>query len=192
MAQILLISFVSLAIILRMLIQYHYTGDHGLRLAKPGSPYIEVIPGSVFVLSFVISGVLISLNYFGLFPVENTWPALVDFSIGLLGFTGIAITLVAQMQMGRSWRIGVDQKERTDLKVGGLYSKSRNPIYLGILIYWLAICICFPHPAMWLCAIVCWVSIEVIVRKIEEPYLRKVHGDAFEDYYRGSNRYLIW
>ena len=174
-----------------MLIQYYYTGDIGVRLAKSNAPYIEIIPGLTFVLSFIASVILIAVNYLGAFPVDYTYSAVVNVGVGLLGFSGIIITLVAQMQMGRSWRIGVDQDERTELMVGGLYSKSRNPIYFGILLYWLALSMCFPHAAMWACAVVCWVSIELIVRKIEEPYLRRVHGEAFENYCRGTNRYSL-
>ena len=191
MALLLLVSFLSLAIILRILIQYYYTGDHGVRFAKANAPYIEIIPGTTFVLSFIVSAILIVLNYLEVFPVDNALPSLANLGVGLLGFSGIVITLVAQMQMGRSWRIGVDQNEKTELMVKGLYSKSRNPIYFGILLYWLALAMCFTHPAMWVCAAVCWISIELIVRKIEEPYLRKVHGDAFDKYCRRTNRYLI-
>ena len=193
MALLLLGSFLSFAIILRILVHYYYTGDHGVRLAKRSAPFIEIIPGTTFVLSFVISAVLIVLNHVGVFLVgNNNYPPLVIMAIGVLGFTGIAITVIAQMQMGRSWRIGVDQDEATELMVNGLYAKSRNPIYFGILLYWLALVLVFTHPAMWACAAVCWVSIELIVRKIEEPYLMRVHGAAFDDYCRNSNRYLVW
>lgn len=191
MALLLLSSFLSLAIILRILIQLYYTGDHGVRLAKSNGPLIEIIPGATFILSFIVSIALIILNHLGEFPIERFLPPFANIGIGLLGFTGIAITVIAQIQMGRSWRIGVDQNEKTELMTNGFYSKSRNPIYFGILLYWLALALCFIHPAMWACAIACWVSIELIVRKIEEPYLRRVHGQAFDEYCRVSNRYLI-
>jgi protein-S-isoprenylcysteine O-methyltransferase Ste14 len=134
---------------------------------------------------------LIILNSLNAFHFEPLISSSANIGIGLLGFFGIVITLVAQLQMGRSWRIGVDQNEETQLMVNGLYSKSRNPIYFGILLYWLAICLCFTHPAMWACATICWISIELIVRKIEEPYLKRVHGDTFNRYCLRSNRYFI-
>lgn len=191
MALPLLISFFSLAIILRILIQYYCTGDHGVRIARSDAPLIEKIPGALFILSFISSAILITLNHLGMFPIEHFFPPLADIGIGLLGFTGIATTVIAQMQIGRSWRIGVDQNEKTELIMNGLYSKSRNPIYFGILLYWLALSLCFSHPIMWVCAITCWSCIELIVRKVEEPYLRRTHGQAFDEYCRNSNRYLI-
>lgn len=192
MALILLSSFISFVIILRILIQYYYTGDYGIRFATLDAPYVEIISGSIFVFSFVISGTLIIVNHFGAFGVQSSHSNVLNVAIACIGFTGIAITVIAQVQMGRSWRIGVDQSETTDLRVEGLYSKSRNPIYLGVLLYWLAIAISLPHPAIWACAGVCWLSIELIVRQVEEPYLSRVHGQAFDNYCRESNRYLIW
>lgn len=184
-------TFLVFAIVVRISIQYYYTGDHGIRLAKRSAPFIEIIPGITFVFSFIVSFVLIIFNNLKLLPVDNSLSETIILAATLIGFSGIAITVIAQIQMGRSWRIGVDQNETTTLIVTGLYSKSRNPIYFGILLYWLAIAVNFPHPAMWVCAVICWISIEIIVRKIEEPYLKRVHGRTFEDYGRKTNRYLI-
>lgn len=91
--------------------------------------------------------------------------------------------------MGDSWRIGVDQKEITALKTKGIYEKSRNPIYYGIFVFWLGLVLTFPYVLLWLCALVCWLCIEVIVRKIEEPYLQKIHGKKYENYIYNTNRF---
>ena len=66
-------------------------------------------------------------------------------------------------------------------------AKSRNPIYFGIFLFWAGVCITFPHLLLWACAFVCWICIEVIVRQIEEPYLKKVHGDEHPDVASGLN-----
>ncbi|MGY0587251.1 MAG: methyltransferase family protein [Paraglaciecola chathamensis] len=108
----------------------------------------------------------------------------------MIGACGIAVTLLSQIQMGDSWRIGVDQQETTALITHGIYAKSRNPIYFGIFLFWAGVCITFPHLLLWACAFVCWICIEVIVRQIEEPYLKKVHGDDFLKYKSDTNRYI--
>jgi len=151
----------------------------------------EKVPGLMFVLSFLVSTVLTVLYDVGLVHADIIAPSVVSFIAAVIGFIGIAVVVIAQVQMGRSWRIGVQQSESTDLISSGLYSKSRNPIYFGILLYWLAMCVTLPQPEIWLCAAICWLSIELIVRTIEEPYLQRVHGAAFEDYCRTTRRYLI-
>lgn len=191
MALLLLSSFIAFAIVFRVLLQVRYTGDHGIRFAKIGSPYIETAPGTVFVMCFIISAILIIENSSSADPIHSPFHPWLNGLIGLLGTSGIAITVISQIQLGKSWRIGVDQSERTELMTHGFYSKSRNPIYFGILLYWIALSLSFPHPLLWGCAIVCWICIELIVRKIEEPYLMLVHGDNFVEYCRRSNRYLI-
>ena len=46
----------------------------------------------------------------------------------LMGLS-LTLMLVAQAQMGLSWRIGIDEKNRTGLVTNGLFSLSRNPIF---------------------------------------------------------------
>ena len=190
MAALLASTFFLCAIVGRMLIQFYYTRDHGVRFAHKSAPWIEIVPGTTFVASFAASLVLLALNELELIsvaaPVAN-----LQLPATALGILGIGVTVIAQIQMGRSWRIGVDQTENTQLITAGLYAKSRNPIYFGILLYWLSISALFPHPAMWGCAVVCWSSIELIVRKIEEPYLLRVHGDEFAAYCDRTFRYRI-
>ena len=190
MALLLSSVFLLFVIVVRVLRQYQVSGDHGIRMAKTGAPLSEIIPGSVFILTFVVSIVLIVLNALDLLPINSPLPQSVGLIGCAIGFSGILITVIAQWQMGKSWRIGVDQSERTSLISTGLYAKSRNPIYFGILLYWVGLVLTLPHPAMLACAIISWCCIEIIVRKVEEPYLEKVHGEAFAAYAARAKRYL--
>ena len=47
---------------------------------------------------------------------------------------GIALLVAAQLQLGASWRIGIDESARPGLVTSGLYGRSRNPIFLALLI----------------------------------------------------------
>lgn len=190
MALLLLALFLSFAVIGRILLQYYFAGDHGVRLAKPTAPAYEIIPGLMFVLSFAVSAALIVCHHFERLDVAQLVSPVSAGVAFALGLVGIVVILVAQVQMGRAWRIGVDPSERTELVRTGLYARSRNPIYFGILLYWIGIAVSLPHPVLWVCALICWASIEVIVRKIEEPYLLGLHGEKFTDYVADTRRYL--
>ena len=192
MAFVLLLTFLTCAVFGRILVQYYYTGDHGIRLAKSSASPVEIIPGVSFVLSFLVSAILIVSHHFAPGSHWHLSSPMVIVIATALGFAGIGMTLVAQIQMGRSWRIGVDSDEKTQLITSGLYTRSRNPIYFGIGLYWVGVVLNFPHPAIWVCALICWISIEMVVRKIEEPYLHGVHGELFEDYIKQTNRYLLF
>ena len=183
-------SFLITAVFLRIIIQYQRTGDSGIRAASTRAPVIEILPGVIFILTFCFALALVVLGYLELISVLHNLPMVVQYVGFLLGVTGIAIVVISQFQMGNSWRIGVDQKESTSLITHGLYANSRNPIYFGLLLFWIGLSVTFPHPLLWLSATMCWICIELIVRKIEEPYLIKEHGDAFQQYAFRTNRYL--
>lgn len=184
------LAFFLLAIVGRILISYHQTGDHGVRMARRTAPLIEIVPGVVFVASFACSICLLFVHLARPLPVA-VMPQAAEWAAVCLGSVGIVVTLTAQLQMGQSWRIGVDPSEVTSLVTHGLYAKSRNPIYFGIGLYWLSMSISFAHWSMWLCALLSWASIEIIVRKNEEPYLQRLHGEKFAAYFARTNRYWV-
>jgi protein-S-isoprenylcysteine O-methyltransferase Ste14 len=190
MSLILISSFLFLAVILRVCIQRIQTGDYGVRMASPNAPLIEILPGTVFVLSFGVALVAVILNQVGTLSTVYELPNAYRWFGFVIGMTGILFTVISQYQMGDSWRIGVDSNETTSLKTGGLYAKSRNPIYFGILLFWIGLCSTQISLIVWLCAVICWVCIELIVRRIEEPYLLKTHGKPFKEYTKKTNRYL--
>lgn len=192
MALTLIILFLVLAVALRAAIQRFRTGDFGLRAAPLNAPLIEILPGTLFVLSFASALVLITLGELSHVTPITRFSNSIEWLFFALGVTGMVITVVSQHQMRDSWRIGVDQTEITKLKTNGLYARSRNPIYFGILLFWIGLCGTFLHPLLWLCAMVCWCCIELIVRQIEEPYLLRTHGDQFKTYTSNTNRYFLF
>jgi protein-S-isoprenylcysteine O-methyltransferase Ste14 len=187
---VLISAFILLAVIARSFVQYKRNGDFGIRTASLSAPVIEILPGTMFVITFCLAFGVVVMGYLG--QVTPFFVASLPFqSLGfVIGTCGILGTLLSQIQMGDSWRIGVDQKETTTLITHGIYARSRNPIYFGIFIFWLGLCLTFPHLLLWACALICWICIELIVRKIEEPYLIKVHGDTFKNYASETNRYI--
>jgi protein-S-isoprenylcysteine O-methyltransferase Ste14 len=50
---------------------------------------------------------------------------------------------IAQYQMSNSWRIGIDEKNKTELVTKGIFY-SRNPIFLGMIISILGIFLILP------------------------------------------------
>jgi protein-S-isoprenylcysteine O-methyltransferase Ste14 len=110
--------------------------------------------------------------------------------LGVLGiFVGVAITFSGQLQMGRSWRVGVPDAAPAGLVTTGLFRISRNPIYLGVATTLLGVVLCAPTwlgLALWIAA---GVAGNVYVRS-EERFLAASFGDAWTEYRRRVRRWL--
>ena len=107
----------------------------------------------------------------------------------ILLFMSFAWTALSQIQMGASWRIGIDKENRTELVGKGIFSVSRNPIFLGMRVSLLAVFLIIPSAVTLLALVLGDVLLQIQVR-LEEEHLRNLHGEAYENY-RGQVRRWI-
>ncbi len=96
---------------------------------------------------------------------------------------------IAQLQMTNSWRIGIDFKNKTELVTTGMFSVSRNPIFLGILLAGLGLFVVIPNAFTLLVGVLSFCSIQTQVR-LEESFLIKEHGAAYKDYCNKVSRWI--
>jgi protein-S-isoprenylcysteine O-methyltransferase Ste14 len=111
--------------------------------------------------------------------------------VGLvIAAASLVMVTIAQLQMGSSWRIGVDPQERTELVRTGMYREVRNPIYTGMAVF--AIAQLAILPGWWTvgAAVAMAVGVELQVRAVEEPYLVSTHGGAFTAWAATSGRFV--
>ena len=104
-------------------------------------------------------------------------------------FGGIALVVVAQLQMGASWRIGIDEGPAPGMVTGGLYRLSRNPIYVGLVSVVLGYTLLLPTKLSVAMLVGCLVAVWQQVRT-EEAYLSRTYGDGFREYARRVGRFL--
>lgn len=110
--------------------------------------------------------------------------------VGLaLTLTSIFLIVAAQRQMGKSWRIGIDSENKTDLVTTGLYSRVRNPIFLGMLLTILGFFLIFPTYIMLGILIVGYLLVNIQIR-LEEEFLLSLHGETYAKFKKSSNRLL--
>jgi protein-S-isoprenylcysteine O-methyltransferase Ste14 len=103
---------------------------------------------------------------------------------------GIAATVYAQLEMGDSWRIGVDEQETTTLVHTGVFGRVRNPIYTAMFAFALGIALLTPNLVAFASFILLVATIELHVRRVEEPYLLRTHGDAYRAYTANVGRFI--
>ena len=89
--------------------------------------------------------------------------------------------IVAQQQMRNSWRIGIDEKNRTELVTRGIFSLSRNPVFLGMLVSLLGVFLVIPNSITLALLLVNYCLIQIQIR-LEESFLIQQHGEAYRRY----------
>jgi protein-S-isoprenylcysteine O-methyltransferase Ste14 len=103
---------------------------------------------------------------------------------------GLAGTLVAQVAMGRSWRIGVEESEKTELVTTGPFALVRNPIFSATVPAFLGLALMVPNVAALAGFLALVAAVELQVRFVEEPYLIRTHGERYLDYASRVGRFV--
>ncbi|MEO8436672.1 MAG: isoprenylcysteine carboxylmethyltransferase family protein [Pyrinomonadaceae bacterium] len=107
----------------------------------------------------------------------------------ILLITSLSLIVVAQAQMGESWRIGFDSDSKTALVQKGLYRWSRNPIFLGMRATLVGLFLTLPNVVTLVIMILGNALLQIQVR-LEEAYLLKTHGESYQAYCQQTNRWL--
>lgn len=107
----------------------------------------------------------------------------------VIGLAGLSLCLYAQIKMGASWRVGIDEKVKTQLITTGLYALIRNPTYLGLFMLNLGVWLIWPTWTIFLLNILFVLFLEIQVR-CEEDYLISRHGSEYARYKARTKRYL--
>jgi protein-S-isoprenylcysteine O-methyltransferase Ste14 len=113
-------------------------------------------------------------------------------SIGLaLIVAGLIPFLLAFVNFGTSWRIGIDRKTPGALVTGGIFAVTRNPIYVAFILFFFGI---FLANGTWFFLIFAILAVMFIHFQVlrEEEFLKKQYGAEYAAYCARTARYLIW
>jgi protein-S-isoprenylcysteine O-methyltransferase Ste14 len=183
--------FGLLAFVLRVAIHIRRTGESGLRgvTGRPGS--VEWLAGVGFVAAIAL-GVAAPVLALAdavepIDALDRTWLHVLGIVLYGAGLIGV---LVAQGTMGGSWRVGVDEDERTALVTTGPFSVVRNPIYTTMLAAAAGLAMLVPSVIAIAALVLLVVSLEAQTRIVEEPYLVRTHGDAYTGYTGRVGRFV--
>jgi protein-S-isoprenylcysteine O-methyltransferase Ste14 len=107
----------------------------------------------------------------------------------LIFFGGLAFFAVAQLNLGASWRIGIDRSAKLGLITDGLYSFCRNPVYLGLLIMAAGYVLMLPTLLSLALGAIDYAAMRRQVAD-EESYLLLTYGDEYRGYASKVGRFL--
>lgn len=188
-----LVTYFLVAFVLPTYRVWKRTGVNPVTFSRTGSAHDLI--GTLFKLIMAGLAAVVGINTF--FPQLDHYLLPVFWLNGAITrYIGVALlvisllwTIVAQLRMGDSWRIGIDEKEATDLVRSGIFGYSRNPIFLGMLVSLFGFFLALPNAFTMLFLVLGWALIQIQVR-LEEEWLEKLHGDEYADYKSNVRRWV--
>ena len=96
---------------------------------------------------------------------------------------------MAQLDLGASWRIGIEEGTSPGLVTTGLYRFCRNPIFLAILITLTGYTLLLPTRLSLALLLGTFLGVRQQVL-VEEAYLLRSYGDSYREYARRVGRFL--
>jgi protein-S-isoprenylcysteine O-methyltransferase Ste14 len=161
----------------RSWLQYRRTGATGFRGTSGRIGSTEWIAGFGFVIALMVAvsaPILQQINIVQPISILTAvWIQVAGIGVATVG---IAATVYAQLEMGDSWRIGVDEQETTTLVHAGVFGWVRNPIYMAMFTFGLGIALVTPNLVACSGFVLLVATIELQVRRVEEPYLLRTQA----------------
>jgi protein-S-isoprenylcysteine O-methyltransferase Ste14 len=185
--------FFLTAMLWRSLLVWKQTGVNPYRLG--GNDTAHDFIGRLFRITLIACGSVAGVYAFApniysfLAPITWLQQSTLIIAGSILLIISLIWVLIAQAQMGDSWRIGIDSQHKTELVQTGLYRYSRNPIFLGMRLMLIGLFLVIPNAvtlAIWLLGD-CLMQIQV---RLEEEHLARLHGESYARYRHRVKRWI--
>ncbi len=188
-------KYLSLA---AMLLFFALLGGRALSLHKRGIR--AIVFGETDKSDFLLLPIFLFFVYaviartFGLpIPVALAQPFFIS---AIIGWAGLAVCLAALVgfavtlkSFGDSFRVGIDEKNPDKLVTSGIFSLSRNPIYVCFLLFFFGMFLV--HPNLLLVCVLVLLALAIHRQILREEAFLKVHyGKEYEAYCKRARRYL--
>jgi protein-S-isoprenylcysteine O-methyltransferase Ste14 len=122
--------------------------------------------------------------------LEVPWPPLRW--LGLAGAAaGVALYAVALHDLGLSWRFTIDRERPGELVTTGVFARSRNPIYLSLVLVALGVSLAVGRTL--LIGVACGAPLyfHFLIQR-EERFLAAHYGEAYASYCARAPRWWRW
>ncbi len=177
---IFLISIFTLVFLTKLFFSIKQTKQNPIKISKVN----ELLP--IFFITILIILVLLQyqpfqISYHGYFRYLGSSFAIFSFYFLISGY----------YRLGKSWKIGIDAKKKEDLVTEGVFSISRNPVYLFFHIFVFSFFMSTGSLLYLLISILTSISLHLLILD-EEKHLEKSHGKKYLDYKKRVKRYFTF
>jgi protein-S-isoprenylcysteine O-methyltransferase Ste14 len=190
---IFLVAYLLITFVLPSVRVYKQTGINPVTFGKTDNAHDYIGTIMKVLTAVLVAAVLLfsfsrdAYNYLNPFEyLQKEW----------IAYTGLVLIhaalfwiMIAQSQMKQSWRIGIDEKNKTSLVTRGLFSISRNPVFLGMIVSTVGVFLILPNAITLFVAATSNVVIQIQIR-LEEEHLQRMHGANYSQYKKTVRRLI--
>lgn len=173
------------------LLQLRRHGIAGNRMGRGRKPASAMVTEILMTLAVFATAVM---QYASVFWLTRMVPITLPAFVRLLGFSamtsGVIFFVRATMDMRDSWRVGVDETQKTSMITHGVYSISRNPAYVGFDFLFVGAVLSLPNVILAVCSAMVILLLHLQILE-EERMLPYVFGHAYTQYKAKTPRYLF-
>lgn len=188
-----LLAYLVITFILPSVRVYKKTGINPVTFGKSDNAHdyigaiMKLLTGLLIVAVLVFSLSEKANQYLNLITyLDNIWFKYIGL---IIIHASLLWIVIAQFHMRQSWRIGIDEKNKTELITKGLFSISRNPVFWGMILSTIGIFLIIPNTVTFFIAAASYIVIQIQIR-IEEEHLAKQHGEVYNEYKRTVTRLI--
>lgn len=148
----------------------------------------KLSPSALFLMTFISGLLLLWILPWHLTPyIESTTIQLTGIIILLLSFI---LNILAYREFKRSLTPHAPFVKPKVLIQKGIFSLSRNPVYLALVFAELGLAFVFDTPWLLLSALVLFIMLDTLIVRGEEEVLKSVFKKDYESYQQKTRRWL--
>lgn len=144
----------------------------------------------LFYYLLVLAYLIFHFNFWGFISnisvLNRTFVQVIGFAIGVIF---LLLMSLARLNLGSSWRVGLDLKTEDPLVTDGFYRFIRNPYFTFLLCFQLTVILVVPTAVTIFAFVQSFLLLSLQVRQ-EEVFLHGKYGDEYDGYQAKTGRFF--
>ncbi len=151
-----------------------------------GKSFYLIIVYYIIIMAYLFTG----FNFWGLISnislIDSAAFKIIGFAAGIIF---IALMTMARLNLGSSWRVGLDPNTQDKLVTTGFYKFIRNPYFTFLLWFQFSLILIVPNAIAIFAFIQGYLLINLQVRE-EEEFLKEKYGENYISYKNNVGRFF--
>ena len=145
---------------------------------------------SIWLIEIGIHSLHLNIQFLPLVLVKQIFKnQIIQFAGAIVIFVSLLFFCLALISFNSSWRVGIDTVSPGDLITTGVFSVTRNPIFLSMDLYFLGTFLIYSNLFFLMCFVCIALGFQFQIRQ-EETFLLERYGENYRKYMALVNRYI--